>query len=170
LPGPQGAGIVALVLITPDDPGYDEARKVWNGAIDRRPALIARCRDSGDVVAALRLADERGLAVAVRGGGHGVAGLAVCDDGLVVDVSLMKDIAVDPDRRTARAGGGVLWGELDAVTQAHGLATVGGIVTHTARRSTTCSARAWSRPTARCSTRTRSCCGACAAAAGTSVS
>jgi FAD/FMN-containing dehydrogenase len=131
LPGPQGAGIVALVLITPDDPGYDEARKVWNGAIDRRPALIARCRDSGDVVAALRLADERGLAVAVRGGGHGVAGLAVCDDGLVVDVSLMKDIAVDPDRRTARAGGGVLWGELDGVSQAHGLATVGGIVTHT---------------------------------------
>jgi hypothetical protein len=131
LPELQGAGIVALVLITPDDSGYDEARKVWNGAIDRRPALIARCRDSDDVVAALRLADERGLAVAVRGGGHGVAGLAVCDDGLVVDLSPMKDIAVDPDRRTARAGGGVLWGELDAATQAHGLATVGGIVTHT---------------------------------------
>jgi FAD/FMN-containing dehydrogenase len=119
------------VLITSADPGYDEARKVWNGAIDRRPAVIAPCRDSDDVVAALRLADERGLAVAVRGGGHGVAGLAVCDDGLVVDLSPMKDIAVDPERRTARAGGGVLWGELDAATQAHGLATVGGIVTHT---------------------------------------
>ena len=104
---------------------------MWNGAIDRRPAVIARCADTGDVVAALRLARERGLAVAVRGGGHGVAGLAVNDGGLVIDLSPMKDIAIDPDRRTARAGAGVLWGELDAATQAHGLATVGGIVTHT---------------------------------------
>jgi FAD/FMN-containing dehydrogenase len=127
----HGAEIVEVVLIGPDDPGYDEARKVWNGAIDRRPALIARCRDPHDVVAALRLASERGLEVAVRGGGHGVAGLAVCDGGLVIDLSPMKDIAVDPGERTARAGGGVLWGELDAATQAAGLATVGGIVTHT---------------------------------------
>jgi FAD/FMN-containing dehydrogenase len=118
-------------LITTADPGYDEARKVWNGAIDRRPALIARCREPADVTGALRLARERDLPIAVRGGGHGVAGPAVCDDGLVIDLSAMKGIAVDPDARTARAQGGVLWGELDAASQAHGLATVGGIVTHT---------------------------------------
>jgi FAD/FMN-containing dehydrogenase len=120
-----------LDLLTPTHPGYDAARAIWNGAIDRRPALIARCRDADDVAAALHLARERDLPVAVRGGGHGVAGLAVNDDGLVVDLSPMKAIAVDPASRTARAQGGVLWGELDAATQAHGLATVGGIVTHT---------------------------------------
>ena len=118
-------------LVAPGDEGYDEARKVWNGAIDRRPALIARCRSADDVVAALRHARERDLVVAVRGGGHGVAGLAVCDDGLVIDLSPMRGIAVDPAARTARAQAGVLWGELDAATQEHGLATVGGIVTHT---------------------------------------
>jgi FAD/FMN-containing dehydrogenase len=118
-------------LIAPGDAGYDEARKVWNGAIDRRPALIARCREAADVAAALRLGRERGLPIAVRAGGHGVGGTAVCDDGLVIDLSPMKGIAVDPAARTARAQGGVLWGELDAATQAHGLATVGGIVTHT---------------------------------------
>ena len=123
-----------MLLIDPEHRDYDEARKVWNGAIDRRPALIARCADTADVVAALALARERGLEVAVRGGGHGVAGLAVNDGGLVIDLSPMKDIAVDPERRTARAGAGVLWGELDAATQAHGLATVGGIVTHTGHR------------------------------------
>jgi hypothetical protein len=120
-----------LDLLTPTDAGYDAARAIWNGAIDRRPAVIARCRDTDDVVSALALARERELAVAVRGGGHGVAGLAVNDDGLVIDLSPMKAIAVDPERGTARAQGGVLWGELDAATQAHGLATVGGIVTHT---------------------------------------
>jgi FAD/FMN-containing dehydrogenase len=118
-------------LITPADAGYDEARTIWNGAIDRRPALIARCREPADVAAALRLARERELPIAVRGGGHGIAGTAVCDDGLVIDLSPMKGIAVDPAARIARAQGGVLWGELDAATQAHGLATVGGIVTHT---------------------------------------
>jgi len=118
-------------LIAPGDARYDEARTIWNGAIDRRPALIARCREPADVTAALRLARERELPIAVRGGGHGVAGTAVCDDGLVIDLSPMKGIAVDPGARTARAQGGVLWGELDAATQAHGLATVGGIVTHT---------------------------------------
>jgi FAD/FMN-containing dehydrogenase len=118
-------------LLAPGDAGYDEARKIWNGAIDRRPALIARCRATSDVVAALRVARERDLPVAVRGGGHGVAGPAVCDDGLVVDLSPMRAIAVDPARHLARAQAGVLWGELDAATQQHGLATVGGIVTHT---------------------------------------
>jgi FAD/FMN-containing dehydrogenase len=118
-------------LLAPGDEGYDEARKVWNGAIDRCPALIARCGHTADVAAALRLARERDLPVAVRGGGHGVAGLAVCDDGLVVDLSPMRAIAVDPARRVARAHAGVLWGELDGATQEHGLATVGGIVTHT---------------------------------------
>jgi FAD/FMN-containing dehydrogenase len=118
-------------LLTPGDAGYDEARRVWNGAIDRHPALIARCANVADVVAALRHARERGLVVAVRGGGHGVAGLAVCDDGVVIDLSAMRGIAVDPATRTARAQAGVLWGELDAATQEHGLATVGGIVTHT---------------------------------------
>jgi FAD/FMN-containing dehydrogenase len=118
-------------LLAPGDAGYDEARTIWNGAIDRRPALIARCHEPADVTAALRMARERGLPIAVRGGGHGVGGTAVCDDGLVIDLSPMKGIAVDPAARTARAGGGVLWGELDAATQGHGLATVGGIVTHT---------------------------------------
>ena len=118
-------------LIRPGDPRYDEARAVWNGAIDRRPAIVARCRDAADVGAAIRLARERGLPVAVRGGGHSIGGLSVCDGGLVVDLSPMRAIAVDPAARRARAGAGVLWGELDAATQAHGLATVGGIVTHT---------------------------------------
>jgi hypothetical protein len=118
-------------LLRPGDDEYDEARKVWNGAIDRRPALIARCASAADVAAALRLGRERDLPLAVRGGGHSVAGLCVNDDGLVIDLSPMRAIEVDPGARTARAGGGVLWGELDAATQAHGLATVGGVVTHT---------------------------------------
>jgi FAD/FMN-containing dehydrogenase len=118
-------------MLAPGDADYDEARKLWNGAIDRRPALIARCGSVDDVVAALRHAREHDLRVAVRGGGHGVAGLAVCDGGLVVDLSPMRAVAVDPAARTARAQAGVLWGELDAATQEHGLATVGGIVTHT---------------------------------------
>jgi FAD/FMN-containing dehydrogenase len=120
-----------MLLIDPSHPAYDDARRVWNGAIDRRPALIARCERVNDVVEALRVARERELAIAVRGGGHGIAGLAVNDDGLVIDLSPMKGIAVNAERRAASAGGGVLWGELDAATQAHGLATVGGIVTHT---------------------------------------
>jgi FAD/FMN-containing dehydrogenase len=125
------AGSIAGELIAPGDGAYDEARAVWNGAIDRRPALIARCAGAPDVAAALRHARERDLLVAVRGGGHGVAGQAVCDDGIVIDLSPMRGVAVDPVARTARAQGGVLWGELDAATQEHGLATVGGIVTHT---------------------------------------
>jgi FAD/FMN-containing dehydrogenase len=125
LPGFRGE------LIAPGDSSYDDARQIWNGAIDRRPGLIARCASAADVAAAVRFARERELPVAVRGGGHGVAGHALCDDGLVVDLSPMKSIAVDPQARTARAEAGVLWGELDGAAQAHGLATVGGIVTHT---------------------------------------
>jgi FAD/FMN-containing dehydrogenase len=118
-------------VIGPGDDGYDVARAIWNGAIDRRPACVARCTGVADVVAAVRFARERDLLVAVRSGGHGVAGHALCDDGLVIDLSPMKGIRVDPAARTARAEAGVLWGELDRETQAHGLATVGGIVTHT---------------------------------------
>jgi FAD/FMN-containing dehydrogenase len=125
------AGGFAGELLAPGDRGYDDARAVWNGAIDRRPALIARCTGAADVVAALRYARVRDLLVAVRGGGHGVGGYAVCDDGIVIDLSAMRGIAIDPAARTARAEGGVLWGELDAAAQEHGLATVGGIVTHT---------------------------------------
>src|SRR6187402_858846 len=118
-------------VILPRDPGYDAARAIWNGAIDRRPGCIVRCEGVADVVAAVRFARERELLVAVRSGGHGVGGHAVCDDGLVIDLSPMKGIRVDPAARTARAQAGVLWGELDRETQLHGLATVGGIVTHT---------------------------------------
>jgi FAD/FMN-containing dehydrogenase len=117
--------------ILPADPGYDDARAIWNGAIDRRPACIARCTGVADVVAAVDFARERDLPVAVRAGGHGVGGHALTDGGLVIDLSPMKGIRVDPVARTARAEAGVLWGELDRETQLFGLATVGGIVTHT---------------------------------------
>ena len=119
------------LAIGPEDEGYDEARSIWNGAIDRRPACIARCTGVADVVAAVRFARERDLLVGVRSGGHGVGGHALCDGGLVIDLSPMKGIRVDPATRTARAEAGVLWGELDRETQLFGLATVGGIVTHT---------------------------------------
>jgi FAD/FMN-containing dehydrogenase len=125
------AGVLRGELVLPDSPGYDEARRIWNGAIDRRPACIARCRGVADVVEAVRFARQRDLLVAVRSGGHGVGGHALCDGGLVIDLSAMKGIRVDPAARTVRAEAGVLWGELDRETQLHGLATVGGIVTHT---------------------------------------
>ena len=118
-------------LLLPTSPGYDTARRIWNGAIDRHPACIARCTGVADVVAAVRFARERDLLVAVRSGGHGVGGHALCDGGLVIDLSPMKGIRVDPQARTARAEAGVLWGELDRETQLFGLATVGGIVSHT---------------------------------------
>jgi FAD/FMN-containing dehydrogenase len=118
-------------VIDPDHAGYDAARAIWNGAIDRRPACIALCTGVADVVAAVRFARERDLLVSVRGGGHGVGGHALCDGGLVIDLSPMKGIRVDPVARSARVEAGVLWGELDRETQLHGLATVGGIVTHT---------------------------------------
>ncbi len=118
-------------LLLPTSPGYDTARRIWNGAIDRHPACIARCTGVADVVAAVRFAREHDLLVGVRSGGHGVGGHALCDGGLVIDLSPMKGIRVDPATRTARAEAGVLWGELDRETQHFELATVGGIVTHT---------------------------------------
>ena len=118
-------------LLRPGEEGYDEARRIWNGAIDRHPALIARCAGADDVVEAVRFARERDLLISVRGGGHAVAGYAVCDDGLMIDLSLMKAVRVDPGTRTARAAGGLLWSEFDKATQPHGLATTGGVVSHT---------------------------------------
>jgi hypothetical protein len=118
-------------LIGTGDPGYDEHRKVWNGSIDRRPLLIARCASVPDVIAAVRFAREADLLVAVRGGGHSFPGQSVCDGGLVIDLGAMKAVGVDPEGATARAQAGVLLGELDERTQEFGLAVPAGIVTHT---------------------------------------
>jgi FAD/FMN-containing dehydrogenase len=118
-------------VIGPGDRAYDEARKVFNGMIDKQPAVIARCASTGDVVAAVNCARAQGLVAAVRSGGHSVAGMSICEDGILIDLAGMKQIDVDPDARTARAGGGVLWGEFDAATQKHGLHTPGGRVTTT---------------------------------------
>lgn len=118
-------------VITPRDDGYEKARSVWNGAIDRYPRYIARCHDASDVAAVLRFARQQEIPTAIKGGGHGVAGTAVCDDGVVIDLSAMKSITVDPTARTARAQAGVLWGELDRSAQAFGLATTGGTMSRT---------------------------------------
>ena len=118
-------------LVQPTDAGYEEARKVHNGLVDKRPALIARCRGVADIVEAVHLARTLNLAVAVRGGGHNVAGRATVDGGLMLDLSLMKGIHVDPTMRIARAQGGVTWGEFNRETQLHGLATTGGVVSTT---------------------------------------
>jgi FAD/FMN-containing dehydrogenase len=118
-------------LLRPADPGYEDARRVWNGSISRFPALIARCAGVADVITAVRFARDTGLLVAVRGGGHSFPGLSVCDGGLLIDLSPMKGIRVDPEARTVTAQAGVLLGELDRETQAFGLAVPSGIVTHT---------------------------------------
>jgi FAD/FMN-containing dehydrogenase len=118
-------------LVGADDAGYETARRVWNGMVDRRPALIARCADERDVVLALGAAREQGLAVAVRGGGHNVAGNGLCDGGVVIDMSAQRAIEVDPEKRIAWVGPGVLLGELDRATQVHGLATPTGNVSLT---------------------------------------
>lgn len=118
-------------VFLPGHEGYDTARSVFNGMVDKRPALIARCAGVADVMAAVAFGRESGLPVAVRGGGHGVVGNAVCDGGLVVDLSAMDGVRVDPQNRTARAEGGATWGGFDHETQAFGLATTGGIVPST---------------------------------------
>ena len=118
-------------ILTPESPGYDSARTIWNQMIDRRPAAIARCTGPADVVAAVRFAAEQDLYPAIRAGGHNVAGLAMVDDGLVIDVSGMKGISVDPRARTATAQTGLTWGEFDRETQLHGLATTGGLISTT---------------------------------------
>jgi FAD/FMN-containing dehydrogenase len=114
------------VLLRPGEAGYEDARKIWNGMIDRKPALIARCAGVADVRHAVHFARTHNLLVSVRGGGHNIPGNAVCEGGLMIDLSRMKSVRVDPLRRTARAEGGVTWGELDHETQAFGLATTGG--------------------------------------------
>jgi FAD/FMN-containing dehydrogenase len=124
------AGLRGHVL-RPGDDGYDEARTLWNGMFDRRPALIARCAGTADVISAVTFARDHGLQVAVRGGGHSFPGHSVCDGGLVIDLSPMKAIRVDPAARTARAQPGVKWIEFDHETQAFGLATTGGTVSDT---------------------------------------
>ena len=118
-------------LLRPDDAGYEEARKVWNGMIDRRPALIARCAGVSDVIAAVKFARTHEVLVSVRGGGHNAPGNAVCQGGLMIDLGGMRSVRVDPIRRTARAEGGTTWGDFDRETQAFGLATTGGSVSDT---------------------------------------
>jgi FAD/FMN-containing dehydrogenase len=122
---------MAGVVFTPDDPEYDQARLLWNADADRHPAVVARCSGTSDVVAALRYAQAEGLEVAVRCGAHSASGQSGVDGGLVVDLSGMREVTVDPERKRARAGGGALISDLDAATQAHGLAVPTGLVGHT---------------------------------------
>src|SRR5262245_17643302 len=114
-------------VLVPKDPGYDEARKIWNGMIDKRPAIIATCAGTKDVVKALSFARESGVLLAVRGAGHHIAGNSLCDDGVVIDLSRMKAVKVDARSKRATVEGGATLGDFDAATQAHGLATPVGI-------------------------------------------
>jgi len=120
------AGKLSGPVLEPVDPGYDDSRRIFNGMIDRRPALIARCVDAADVVTAVNFARATGVVVSVRGGDHSAAGNAVCEGGMMIDLSLMKGLRVDPEARTARAEPGLRWAEFDAATQREGLATTGG--------------------------------------------
>ena len=121
-------------LIGPKDAGYDAARKVYNGMIDKRPALVLKCADVADVIAGVNFAREKQLLLAVRGGGHNGPGLGVCDDGLVIDLSRLKGIRVDQHSRTVRVEGGALWGDVDHATHPFGLAVPSGFLSTTGRR------------------------------------
>jgi FAD/FMN-containing dehydrogenase len=121
----------AGTLLHPEDEGFDEARRVYNGLIDKQPALIARCRGEADIVAAVNFGRETGLEVSVRGGGHSIAGACATDGGLMIDLSALKGIYVDPHARTARVQPGVVWAELNRETQLHGLAVTGGVISTT---------------------------------------
>jgi len=118
-------------VVQPGDADYDPARKTWNRMIDKRPAIMARCLGTSDVIRCVEFAREQSLVVAVRGGGHNIAGKSLCDDGLLIDLSSMKGIHVDPVRRTARAQAGLKLGEFDRETQVFGLATTMGVATDT---------------------------------------
>lgn len=118
-------------ILLPTAEGYDQARRIWNGMIDRRPAVIVRCAGASDVVSAVNFGREHDLLIAVRGGGHNVAGNAVCDGGLMIDLSEMRDVHAEPELRRARAAGGATWGDFDAETQLFGLATTGGLISDT---------------------------------------
>ena len=118
-------------VLTSADPDYDDVRRIHNGLVDKRPALIARCLNAADVASAVRLGRESGLEISVRAGGHNIAGRAVTEGGLMIDLSLMKDVAVDTTARTVAAGGGVTWGEFNLATHAQGLATTGGVISTT---------------------------------------
>ena len=132
LAGPVAARLAAVpTMLTQGDPGYDEARTVWNAMVDRRPRIIARCASAGEVVTAVRAARDLGLEIGVRCGGHSVLGLAVPDDGLMIDLTPMGAVRVDPARRRAVVQGGALLGALDRAAQRHGLATTAGNVSHT---------------------------------------
>ena len=111
--------------------GYDQARKIWNGMFDRKPALIARCVGTSDVIQAVDFARDNDLEISVKGGGHNSAGTAVCDDGLMIDLSLMRRVTVNRHKKTARVDGGCLLGDVDSETQLYGLAVSAGIVSHT---------------------------------------
>src|SRR5438876_2736255 len=118
-------------VVEPGSPGYDEARKVYNGMHDRRPRAVVQCADAADVIAAVQTAHDAGLDLAVRGGGHSVPGFGTVDDGLVIDLSGMRNVQVDPAAGVARAGGGALWGDFDHATNAFGLSTTGGVISTT---------------------------------------
>ena len=177
----------------PTDPDYDEVRALYNAMIDKRPALIARCADVDDVVASVNFGREQGLEIAIRCGGHNGPGLGSVDNGLVIDLSGLKTITVDPEAKTAAVGGGCLFGDIDAATHEHGLATPGGIISTTGagglilgggigHLSRKCGlsidnilgaagrARGRKRRHTRTRTRTTISTGRCAAAAGTSAS